>query len=119
MKFEKLISEMARKPKMHDCYIFDEINLRDYEKDFIKAVKNLGRKVRAGRKFLNSRNRKLGEMDETFWRKYGYDIDDAIGEVWDTKSFEESGDLKKFVKSQGWDYEKYNRDRPTVGDFMC
>jgi len=117
--YEYYTEGRMKKPNMHNCYIFNEIDLNDYQKDFVKAVKNLGRRVRAGRKFLNSRKRKLGEMDETFWSRYGDAIDDAIDEVWDTKSFEESGDLERFVKAQGWEYAKYNRGRPTVGDFMC
>ena len=108
-----------KKPRMHDCYIFDEINLNDYSKEFIKDVKKLGRAVRAGHKFLYSRNKKLGQMDEIFWKNYGYKIDEAIEALWDNKKYEKSGELERFVKSQGWEYGKYSRGRMSVGDFMC
>ena len=110
---------MARKAQMHDCYVFNEIDLNDYSSEFIRAVKKLGRKVRAGKKFLYSRKRKLGEMDETFWRRYGNAIDEAINDIWDNSRFDESGEIEKFVKSQGWSYSRYDKGIPTVGDFMC
>lgn len=126
MKFEKTINKILKeaKPKPHQCISYDVVikDLNEYSKEFQKKFKALDKKLNTAKKWVyNRKGDKLGMLDDTFWKKYGWDLQDRIEEI-----FGEYGegppdkfldDVKRFYDESEDEMNIYYP--PSIGDFMC